>query len=129
MTGNPVITGIGVAAPNGLGTEEFWAATRAGVSGIRPLTRFDPAGYPSRLAGEVAGFDAAAHLPSRLLPQTDHMTRLALVAAEQTFADAAVDTSTGDPYERGVVTASSVGGFEFGQRELEGLLRLHLGSQ
>jgi act minimal PKS chain-length factor (CLF/KS beta) len=121
VTGPPVVTGIGIAAPNGLGTEEYWAATCAGVSAIRPVARFDAARYPSRLAGEVAGFDAADHLPSRLLPQTDHMTRLALVAAEQALGDADVQQDADSALDRGVITASSAGGFEFGQRELEKL--------
>ncbi|WP_433325221.1 beta-ketoacyl synthase N-terminal-like domain-containing protein [Spirillospora sp. CA-294931] len=119
MSRAPVVTGIGIAAPNGLGAERYWAATRAGVSGIGPVARFDAAQYPSRLAGEVAGFDAAEHLPSRLLPQTDHMTRLALVAAGEALDDAAVEPGGDAALDRGVVTAASAGGFEFGQRELE----------
>jgi act minimal PKS chain-length factor (CLF/KS beta) len=120
MSARSLVTGIGVVAPNGLGTERYWTRTRAGVSGIRPVAHFDAARYPSRLAGEVPGFDAAGYLPSRLLPQTDHMTRLALVAADQALADADVPAvSEADGYDRGVITASSAGGFEFGQRELE----------
>ena len=61
-------------------------------------------------------------MPSRLLPQTDRMTRLALAAAEEALADAGVDTWPSCPTTRaGVVTASSAGGFDFGQRELEAL--------
>jgi act minimal PKS chain-length factor (CLF/KS beta) len=119
MSTRSVVTGIGVAAPNGLGTETYWAQTRAGVSGIGPVANFDASRYTSRLAGEVPGFDAAEHLPSRLLPQTDRMTRLALVAAEQALDDARVLPSEDEADTRGVVTASSAGGFEFGQRELE----------
>lgn len=117
----PVVTGIGVVAPNGLGTSEYWAATCAGTSAIREVRRFDAAQYPSRLAGEVTDFEAADHLPSRLLPQTDHMTRLALTAADWALADAEVDRETLSPFDKGVITASSAGGFEFGQRELEKL--------
>ncbi|MFV0129292.1 ketosynthase chain-length factor [Streptomyces sp. HMX112] len=117
----PVVTGIGVVAPNGLGTEAWWGAVLRGESGIRPVTRFDPGQYPARLAGEVPGFDPAEHIPSRLLPQTDHMTRLALVAAEEALADAGVDPAGLPDYAAGVITASSAGGFEFGQRELEAL--------
>ncbi len=124
MTGPPVITGIGVVAPNGLGTDEYWSATCAGLSGIGEVARFDARGYPSRLAGEVSAFEAADHLPSRLLPQTDHMTRLALVAADWALQDAKIDRDAGDALERGVVTASSAGGFEFGQRELQNLWRM-----
>jgi act minimal PKS chain-length factor (CLF/KS beta) len=114
-----VVTGIGITAPTGLGLADYWSATRAGASGIRPVSRFDASQYVSRLAGEVPGFDPEEHLPGRLLPQTDHMTRLALVAAEQALADAGLDWGDGSSYDRGIVTASSAGGFEFGQRELE----------
>ncbi|QKW21661.1 ketosynthase chain-length factor [Kitasatospora sp. NA04385] len=116
-----VFTGIGVAAPNGLGTEDWWRATLEGRSGIRPVQRFDASGYPATLAGEVPGFDPAARIPSRLLPQTDHMTRLALVAAEEAIGHAGLDPEQIDEYAAGVVTAASAGGFEFGQRELQAL--------
>ncbi|MDH6542250.1 ketosynthase chain-length factor [Streptomyces sp. SPB4] len=117
----PVVTGIGVTAPNGLGTEAWWAAVLRGESGIRPVERFDTAQYPAKLAGEVPGFDAAAHIPGRLLPQTDHMTRLALTAADEALADAGVDPAELPDFSAGVITASSAGGFEFGQKELQAL--------
>jgi act minimal PKS chain-length factor (CLF/KS beta) len=116
-----VVTGLGVAAPNGLGTREFWAATRAGHSGLGRITRFDPTPYPSRLAGEVSEFVAGDHLPSRLLTQTDRMTQLALVAADWALADAGVTPANLPEFDMGVITASSAGGFEFGQGELRNL--------
>ncbi|NUS82057.1 MAG: ketosynthase chain-length factor [Streptomyces sp.] len=121
MSAVAVFTGIGVVAPNGLSTPVWWKATLNGESGIRPVSRFDAARYPARLAGEVPGFDAAEHIPNRLLPQTDHMTRLALAAAQEAFDDADTDPAQLPEYAAGVVTASSAGGFEFGQRELEAL--------
>ena len=51
-----VITGMGAVSPNGIGTEAFWEATRAGVSGIGPITRFDASDFAVRVAGEVKGF-------------------------------------------------------------------------
>lgn len=116
-----VVTGLGVAAPNGLGTADFWAATCSGRSGIGQLTRFDPTGYPARLAGEIPNFAAELHLPGRLLPQTDRMTRLALVAAQWALQDAGVQPGDLAEFDMGVVTASSAGGFEFGQGELQAL--------
>jgi act minimal PKS chain-length factor (CLF/KS beta) len=127
VTAAAVVTGLGVTAPNGLGLAEYWDATRAGRAGIGPVTRFDASSYPSRLAGEVSGFAAAEHLPSRLLPQTDRMTRLALVAADWALADAGVDPGKRPAFDMGVVTASSSGGFEFGEGELRKLWSL--GSQ
>jgi act minimal PKS chain-length factor (CLF/KS beta) len=118
---NAVITGIGVAAPTGLGTEEFWARTLDGKSAIGPITRYDASAYPVRLCGEISGFEPAEHVPGRLLAQTDRMTQLALAAGDWALADAAVDPRDLDPFEVGVVTAGAAGGFEFGQRELEAL--------
>ncbi|WP_280249736.1 ketosynthase chain-length factor [Nocardia abscessus] len=116
-----VVTGLGVAAPTGLGLEKYWSTTLAGRTGIRRITRFDPASYPARLAGEITGFTAEEHLPGRLLPQTDRMTRLALVGADWAFADAGVRPADLPDYAAGVITASSSGGFEFGQNELRAL--------
>ncbi|GGY23440.1 MULTISPECIES: ketosynthase chain-length factor [Streptomyces] len=116
-----VFTGIGVTAPNGLGTQAWWEATVAGESGIRPVSRFDASGYPATLAGEVPGFEAEEHIPSRLLPQTDHMTRLALTAAKEALEDSGADPAEMPQYSAGAVTAASAGGFEFGQRELQAL--------
>jgi act minimal PKS chain-length factor (CLF/KS beta) len=121
VTVKTVVTGLGVASPNGLGTADFWAATRSGKSGIGRITRFDPGGYPARLAGEIPGFAAEQYLPSRLLPQTDRMTRLALVAADWALEDAGVRPGELPEFDMGVVTASSSGGFEFGQGELQAL--------
>lgn len=116
-----VVTGLGVTAPTGLGARDYWEATRGGTSGIARVTRFDPSRYPAQLAGEVPGFVAADHLPSRLLPQTDHMTQLALVAADWALADAGVRPDELSGFDMGVVTASSSGGFEFGENELRAL--------
>ncbi|MFD5877000.1 ketosynthase chain-length factor [Streptomyces sp. NPDC060322] len=121
MTTSVVVTGLGIASPNGLGVPDYWAAARAGKSGISRITRFDPTGYPAQLAGEIPGFRAEEHLPSRLLPQTDRVTRLALVAADWALADAGVNPADMSEFDMGVVTASAAGGFEFGQGELQNL--------
>ncbi|MDL5158582.1 ketosynthase chain-length factor [Actinomycetospora termitidis] len=115
-----VVTGLGVLAPTGAGVETYWAATLAGRSALAPPTRFDATGYPHRLAGEI-DLDVAALVPRRLLAQTDHMTRLALVAAEWALADAVLEPAEQPEYAMSVATACSSGGFEFGQRELQKL--------
>lgn len=121
MTASVAVTGLGIAAPNGLGVADYWAAARVGKSGIGRLTRFDARGYPAELAGEITGFVAEEHLPARLLVQTDRMTQIALAAAQWALDDAGTSPDAVAPYEAGVVTASSSGGFEFGQNELRKL--------
>ena len=52
-----VVTGLGLVSPVGIGVEESWSALVAGKSGIGPITLFDASSFPSRIAGEVKGFD------------------------------------------------------------------------
>lgn len=118
-----VITGIGVVAPTGLDVDEHWSNTLAGQRRIARISSFDPSSYSATLAGEITGFDAAKYLPGRLLPQTDRMTQLSLVATDHALADAGVSDSDLAGFEVGVATASSSGGFEFGHRELDKLWR------
>ncbi|MFG2570111.1 beta-ketoacyl synthase N-terminal-like domain-containing protein [Streptomyces sp. NPDC048567] len=120
-TATAAVTGIGIAAPGGVGTETWWSAVLRGHRAIGPVTRFDASGYPAVLAGEVTGFEDAAHVPAKLLPQTDRVTRLALAAAAEAITAADIDPSALPEYGMGVVTANGAGGFEFGQRELQEL--------
>lgn len=115
------VTGLGVVAPNGEGTTAYWTATLEGRSGLRPIAGFDAEQYPVHVAGEVGAFDDLRHLSSRLLPQTDRMTRYALVASDWALRDSGVRPAEQDEFATGVVTASAAGGFEFGQRELQKL--------
>ncbi|HWX45922.1 MAG TPA: beta-ketoacyl synthase N-terminal-like domain-containing protein [Solirubrobacteraceae bacterium] len=116
-----VITGIGVVAPTGQDRESWWSATRAGNSGIERIARFDPSRYPVTLAGEVRDFEPGDHLDQRLIKQTDRWTWMALVAAQAALDDAGFDPAGHDPYSMSVITASSSGGNEFGQREIQAL--------
>ncbi|MGB3442577.1 MAG: ketosynthase chain-length factor [Actinophytocola sp.] len=115
------MTGIGIVAPTGVGIEQHWQAVLAGKSGISRISRFDPSGYPVRFAGQVSGFDVGERVPSRLIPQTDHWTHMGLAATEAALADAGVRPAELPEYGMGVVTASSSGGTEFGQHEMERL--------
>jgi minimal PKS chain-length factor (CLF/KS beta) len=116
-----VVTGLGVVAPTGVGTAAWWEATLQGRSGIRAISRFDASRYATRHAGELNGFDPADHIERRLSVQTDRWTWMGLAAAEMAFADAGFDPAAHDPFAMSVITASSSGGNEFGQVEIQKL--------
>lgn len=120
-TRRAVITGIGVVAPTGIGAAPWWQASLDGVSGIRAVSRFDAARYPIRHAGQIADFDAGRFVERRVLVQTDRWTHLGLAAADLALADAGFNPGEHDPFSIGVITASSSGGNEFAQREIEAL--------
>jgi len=116
-----VVTGIGVVAPNGVGADDFWKATREGAGVLGPVTREGCGELPLRIAGEVRGFDAEAAVEGRYLVQTDRFTHYAMAAADLALEDARFDPAEGSPFAVGVVTAAGSGGGEFGQRELQNL--------
>ncbi|MFI2433302.1 ketosynthase chain-length factor [Streptomyces sp. NPDC018693] len=117
------VTGIGVIAPNGTGTETFWKATKEGISALGPVTREGCEHLPLRVAGEVREFDAGAAVEERFLVQTDRFTHFAMAAADLALEDARLGRSDSEAsaYSVGVVTAAASGGGEFGQRELQRL--------
>jgi minimal PKS chain-length factor (CLF/KS beta) len=121
MSIRSVITGIGVVAPNGIGAPAYWEATRAGVDGIKRISRFDASPYATQFAGEVAGFEPTDYIPKQLIVQTDRWTWMALAATQLALADARYDPASYDPYKTSVVTSSSSGGNEFGQKEIQSL--------
>ncbi|REE97571.1 beta-ketoacyl synthase N-terminal-like domain-containing protein [Thermomonospora umbrina] len=120
-TVRPLITGLGVVAPTGVGVAEHWAATLEGRCGLRPIVVDDAAGPPFPVAGRVPDFDVDAYVPRRLKVQTDRWTWMALAATRMALDDAGLDPSRHDPYALAVVTASGSGGNEFGQREIQAL--------
>ncbi|KAA2262591.1 ketosynthase chain-length factor [Solihabitans fulvus] len=121
MSESAQVVGMGVAAPSGLSVEDHWAAVLAGRTSIGPVTGFDASGYPVRLAGQIRDFDAEAHLPKRLLPQSDRVTRLALVTAATALAGADVADGDLDSFDQGVVFANAQGGSAFTHREFRKL--------
>jgi minimal PKS chain-length factor (CLF/KS beta) len=116
-----VITGIGVVAPNGIGNYRWWKATTSGKSGIARIKRFDPSKYSTQLAGEVDDFNADDWIERRLQVQTDRWTHMALAATQMAFEDAKFDPSEFDEWSTSAITASSSGGNEFGQKEIQAL--------
>ncbi len=121
MNGHAVVTGMGVVAPNGIGTDAFWKATREGISVLDLITRDGCEGLPMRVAGEVRGFDATAVIEERFVVQTDRFTHFAMAAADLALADSGLRADADSPFDVGVVTAAGSGGGEFGQRELQRL--------
>jgi minimal PKS chain-length factor (CLF/KS beta) len=116
-----VITGLGVVAPNGIGTEKWWDATKAGTTGIGRIERFDPSKYATQLAGVVDDFDANDWIERRLQVQTDRWTHMAMAATQMAFEDAKFDPAEFDEWSTSAITASSSGGNEFGQKEIQAL--------
>src|SRR2546423_2819598 len=115
-----VITGMGVVSPNGVGKRAFTAATLAGTSGVRRISRFDPSEISVHIAGEVADFDELAWVEKRERKHVSRVLPLALAAATEAVADAGVDPAS-LPLEQkrrfGVILGSGGGSQEFTEEQ------------
>jgi 3-oxoacyl-(acyl-carrier-protein) synthase len=116
-----VITGLGVVAPNGLGKEAFWKATRLGISGIKPIQRFSAIDLPIQVAGEVNNFVVEDVLERKLVKRTDRMTHFSLAAIQEAMIDAGLMLEQENPQRVGAVIANTMGGVEYALNEIGAL--------
>jgi len=105
-----VVTGLGIVSPVGIGVAAAWANIVAGVSGITRITRFDTEGFPSRIAGEVKGFDVSKYLSAKEARRFDTFIHYGLVATMEAISDAGLDGYDGDKDRCGVSVGSGIGG-------------------
>jgi 3-oxoacyl-[acyl-carrier-protein] synthase II len=105
-----VITGIGAVTPIGNTAEEFWAALLKGTSGIGPITRFDTTGYPTRIAGEVKGFESLRYIDKKDDRKLDPFLKYAIACAQMAVEDAALPLQEIDRTRFGVLVGSGIGG-------------------
>ncbi|SDZ82725.1 3-oxoacyl-[acyl-carrier-protein] synthase II [Bowdeniella nasicola] len=104
-----VVTGLGTTNPLAGTTAETWQALLAGTSGIRSLEAdwLDQFELPVRFAG-TAAVDPATVLPGPQARKMDPSSRLAVVAADEAWADAGSPEVDGERF--GVAVASGIGG-------------------
>ena len=102
------ITGLGAVSPLGLDASSTWESAVAGRSGVGWIQTFDPSGFPVRIAGEVKGFDPETAVSAKEARRLERNVLLAVAAAREAWADAALGTV--DPERVGVLVGSAIGG-------------------
>jgi 3-oxoacyl-[acyl-carrier-protein] synthase II len=115
------ITGIGAVSPNGIGRERFWNATRNGVSGVRRISRFDPAGYAVQVAGETPPeFDDKKWVEVKDRPHVSRSVPLAAASVFEAMEDAGLNAGamTRDELRGiGVIVGSGGGSQDFTEEQ------------
>ncbi len=86
-----VVTGLGVAAPNGVGVDLFWKNMLAGKSGVGPVTVCDPGDAAVRIAAQVPDFDPREYMDAKEARRISRASQLAVAAARMAVADAQLD--------------------------------------
>ena len=107
-----VITGLGAVAPNGNSVDEFWTSLTAGISGIGPITCFDPSGHRVKIAGELSGFEPESVLDPKEIRKLDPFSVYALVATDEAVTMAGVNPEKLNLDRVGVTIGTGVGGIQ-----------------
>ncbi|MGH3793528.1 MAG: beta-ketoacyl-[acyl-carrier-protein] synthase family protein [Pseudonocardiaceae bacterium] len=111
-----VLTGLGSVNAAGADVAGSWARVRAGTSCLSSISRFDTAGYPIRVAGEMPAFDPAVGVPRRFLAKTDRFTHLAFAAVDEALRDGKLDLAATDRSRVGVWFGNNTGGWDLCER-------------
>ncbi|MHC3472577.1 beta-ketoacyl synthase N-terminal-like domain-containing protein, partial [Streptomyces sp. 7R007] len=108
MNRRVVMTGIGVRAPGGTGTKEFWDLLTSGRTATRRISFFDPSPFRSQVAAAV-DFDAELEgFSPREIRRMDRATQFAVACTRDAVADSGLDLAAGDPHRLGVSLGSAV---------------------
>jgi 3-oxoacyl-[acyl-carrier-protein] synthase II len=113
MVSNPrrtVLTGLGVLSPIGTTPDAVWQALLAGTSGIRPISLADVAELPTRIAGEVPGFNARSMLAEtkyrKELKSMGRTVELGLIASQLAMQSAGLAKGSVPAHRIGIEFAS-----------------------
>lgn len=88
---NVVVTGMGAVSAAGMTPGDILDAVCASRSAIGPITQWDTAGWPCRIAGEIADFNPRALVDDRKLHKLIRRTDLlGLYAAGRAIAEAGI---------------------------------------
>src|SRR5215510_7724859 len=113
MKHQPVITGLGIVSPIGIGVEKFWEAALAGRSGIGRPTLFDSSKLPPecRIVGEVKSFNPLEWIPSREVKTTARFSQFAIAAAQMARTDSRLASASLPAARVKVAVGTSINGY------------------
>ena len=105
-----VVTGLGIISPVGNSIAAAWENILAGKSGIGPITNFDVADFPVRIAGEIRDFDASDYIPGKDARRMGAFIHYGIAAASQAIADSGLEITEANATRAGVAIGSGIGG-------------------
>jgi 3-oxoacyl-[acyl-carrier-protein] synthase II len=107
-----VVTGMGTISPLGLTVSETWQNLINGVSGVGPITHFNPDGLLVKIACEVKNFDPEKYIPSREARRRSRFEHFAAAAAREAVQQSGLELDKLDPGRVGVIISSAIGGVQ-----------------
>ena len=104
-----VVTGLGIVSSIGVGKEEFWKNCLQGVSGIKPIQRFDVSSYRSRLGAQLPEIDFKAFIKPANLRRMDRIGKIMVSAVRLALDDSGLELGKEDPNRMGLSFGTGLG--------------------
>jgi len=101
---------MGLVIPTGIGVKTAWANICDGKSGIGPITRFDPTGFDTKIAGEVKGFNPELYIEKKEIKKMDLFIQYAIAATQEALEDAQLTITPENGERIGVIVGTGLGG-------------------
>ncbi len=105
-----VVTGLGLICPLGVGVEKSWEGLVQGRSGIRHITQFDASSFPTRIAGEVEGFNPEDFIEVKEVKKMDRFIHFGVAAATMAMQDSGLNIDETNASRVGVYVGAGMGG-------------------
>ena len=105
-----VVTGLGLITPLGIGVDASWHGLIEGRSGIRRITQFDASLFPTKIAGEVEGFNPEDFIETKEIKKMDRFIHFAVAAATMAMSDSGLKITEANAERTGVFVGSGMGG-------------------
>ena len=107
-----VITGMGTVNPLGTTVEESWRNAINGVSGVGPITLFDPSPLNVHFAAEVKNFEPEKYMDPKEARRRDRFEQFGAAAAKDAIASSGLEVTEANSGRIGVLVSSAIGGIK-----------------
>ena len=114
-----VVTGLGSVSAVGLDNRKTFEGLIEGRSGVGPITQFDTSRVPSKIAGEVIGFDPSEYMDRKMARRIGRYAQFAIAASGQALKHADLNLDEVDPSRVATLVASAIGDFPFLELQLK----------
>lgn len=105
-----VVTGMGIVSPLGHDLASNWDGITHGRSGIGMVEGFDASTYPTRIAGEIRGFDVTRWVNPKDAKKMDHFIHYGIAAALMAKDDAGLEVTEANAERIGALIGAGIGG-------------------
>ena len=105
-----VVTGLGCISPVGNTVQDMWSALNKGISGVEPITVFDPSEMSVKFSAPINNFKADKYFDIKEQRKLDLFMQYGMAAGIDAITDSGLENAELDLERVGVAIGSGIGG-------------------